>query len=466
MSGLLGALNLGVRSLNTHRLGAEVAGQNLANVHNPAHARQRLAIETGTPAAEMQGGGADARVVQLRSSLLDRQIQSEASVRGSLQAQEQALDLLQSSFGRLIDRTAGGAIAGAAGPHGIGEHLGELFNAFQNLANAPASAAERQVVLGKAELLATQFNHLNTRLSDLADSLNETVRGEVDQSNRLLADIARLNEQIVAAEAGGARSANELRDLRQQKLEQLAERLNFSVSTQPNGAVDVSVGGHTLVSGATTIDRLAVYDAGAGKLFLRTQTGEAPVLLAGGSIHGNIETRDGALAKFQQELNTLASELIEQVNAAHRPGYSLTGSTGENFFTGTDAGSIRVNAALLANPALIQASGEPGAAGDNTMALALAQLGNRPLGALGNQTFSQFHSGAVTGVGQALESIRSQAGNQSAIERMLMRQRESISGVSLDEEMTDLIKYQKAFAASARLISTIDQMLETVVNLK
>ena len=149
---------------------------------------------------------------------------------------------------------------------------------------------------------------------------------------------------------------------------------NITTSTGTNGAVDVSIGGQTLVSGNQVLDTLQTYDAGSGQLLVQTATGGVNLTLTGGSMQGTIDARDGELATMQSSINTLASTLITQVNAIHSGGYSLTGTTGANFFNGSDAATITVNAALVNNPSLIQASGTSTATGDNSVALQLADL--------------------------------------------------------------------------------------------
>jgi tetratricopeptide (TPR) repeat protein len=164
--------------------------------------------------------------------------------------------------------------------------------------------------------------------------------------------------------------------------------------------------------------------------------------------------------------NSLASTLITQVNAIHTGGFSLTGSTNEKFFTGSGAADIGVNAALVNNVALIQASGTAGATGDNQVALALAQLASQPQSALTNETFSQNFGETVARFGQSLADANTQVSNQQVVQDMLQRQRDAISGVSLDEEMTDLVKFQKAYEASAKLITTVDEMLSSIIAMK
>ena len=471
MLGLFGILNLGARSLSTQRQGVEVAGQNLANVHNPAYARQRVAIQTSlTVNSDLgpQGTGADAvAIVQIRSGLLDQQIQSETSVRGSLEAQQLALQYAQANLGTQLDRLASGSAAQVAGgSHSLAENFSELFNSFQSLSANPTSMAERQTLLMKAVNLTMQFNQVDQRLGNLQASLNQSVQDNVASANQLLSDIARLNDQIGTTEASYNGVANDLRDLRQQKIEDLAKLVKIDVGNGANGLVNIAIAGTTMVSGNQVAEMLATYDAGGGQILVRATTAGTPLTVTGGSIQGTIDARDGAVATLRASVNSLAAQLISEVNTVHGAGFSLTGSSGANFFTGANASDIHVNDTLLNDPSLVQAAGTSGAVGDNQVVLALAQLANKKIPALNNQTFSQGYSQTVAALGQSLSSVNTQFSDQQVVETMLLQQRSSISGVSLDEEMTDLTKFQKAFAASARLITTVDEMLDTVLNMK
>lgn len=474
MLGLFGTLSLATRSLSTQRQGTEIAGHNLANVNNPAYARQRLSIQTAATipdAVGPQGTGADAIDIRgLRDLLLDRQIVSETSVKGSLEAQQKALQYAQADLGQSIDRQASGAegtaaAGGVGGQHGIAEEMSNLFNAFQSVSTNPTSTAERQVLLLKAQGLTTQFNEVSGRLSQAHDLLNDTVRTDVDQANQYLDEIARLNNQIVAIEIGDGDVANDLRDTRQQRIEQLGALIDINATEQPTGGVDITIGGVSIISGSNVVDRLEAFDTAGGDTLVRAATAGTTLALTGGSIHGTIEARDGALATLRGDIDSLAGTLISEVNAIHSPGYGLQGTTGEAFFTGTNAGNITVNAALKADPGKIQASAVAGATGDSQIMLALAQLAEKPIASLANETLSQSYGRTVANLGQSLSSLNSQIDNQTTVQEMLTRQRDSYSGVSLDEEMTDLIRFQKAFEASARLVSMVDEMLDTVLHM-
>ena len=179
-----------------------------------------------------------------------------------------------------------------------------------------------------------------------------------------------------------------------------------------------------------------------------------------------MDARDGTLATLRTSINSLATNLITQVNTLHSAGFSPTGTTGANFFSGTDASDISVNQSLVDDPALIQASGSALATGDGSVALSLAQLASTAVSALNNQTFSGAYGAAVGKLGEALSNANNQVSSQTAVANMLASQRSSVSGVNLDEEMTNLMTYQRAYEASANLVTTINQMLQTIIAMK
>jgi flagellar hook-associated protein 1 FlgK len=471
MPGLFGMLEVGSRALQAQQQGVAVAGQNLANVNNPAYARQRLTLQTSAPILTglgPVGTGVDAvAITQLRDALLDGQIRGETSVMGFLQSQQTALQYATAGLGEKLTgsaSTGGTSSVGSSG--GLADDLTGLFNAFQGLTTAPASLTNRQVVISQAQQLASQFNQVDQRLAAVNGQLNQSVQTDVSSANQLLSGIAGLNQQITASEAASGGTANDLRDLRQQKIEQLAKLLNFQTATTPDGAVNLSVDGNLLVAGNNLEDTLQAYDAGGGQLLVRTANSGTPLALTGGSIQGTITARDGALQSLRTGLNNLATQLISQVNTVYRAGYDLNGNTNADFFTGTNAANIGVNATLVGDPSQLQASGVLGAPGDSQIALALAQPAGAKQAGLGNQTFSESYTGVITDLGFSLAAVNSQQSDQQVVQNMLQAQRSSVSGVSLDEEMVDLVKYQRAFQASAHLVSTIDQMLDVVMNLK
>ena len=469
MLGLFGTLNLGARSLAAQQLGAEVTGQNLANVNNPAYTRQRVVLQASTPlqtSIGQEGTGVTAVAIQqVRDSLIDNQILAEGSVAGSLNSQQSAMQSAEMALGEQITNLSTGGTSSS--PNGLIQGISDLFNAFQSLSNNPSSMAQRQVVVQTAQELAARFNTVASGLTDVRTTLNTSIQSDVAGANQDLSDIASLNKQIVLAQAGGG-TANDLIDLRQQKLEDLAGKIKISTAAETNGSVDVSIGGVAMITGLKQTDSLQAVDLGGGQIVVQAQTAATQVSQtgSGGSINGSIDVRDGALATLQTNLNTVAGHVINSINGIYSKGYDLNGNTGQLMFSGTDAATMGVNASLVSDPTTFQASGAPGAAGDNSVVLALAQLGSFKFSGLNNQTITQDYSQTVAGVGQTVAALNDQVSSNTAVSAMLTKQRSAVSGVSLDEEMTNLLQFQKAYQASAELISTVNQMLATVIAMK
>jgi len=448
--------------------GVAVSGQNMANANNPAYAREQLQIEASTPlptTTGQQGTGADAvAITEVRDALLDAQIRNETSVTGSLQSQQTALQYVQAALGEQLSSSGATGTVGSDG--GLDNDLSGLFNSFQALSANPSSLTNRQTVISAAQQLAAQFNQVNQQLSGINSQLNQSVQTDVTSANHLLTQIAGLNQQIVAAQASSGGTANDLIDQREQALESLANLASVQSSANANGSVNISLDGHLLVSGATVDDTLQTYDGGGGQLLVSGVTSGTPLALSGGTIAGTIAARDNGLASLSTGINALASQLISQVNSIYQPGYDLNGHKGASLFSGANAGDISVTASVVNDPSTLQASGVAGDAGNNQVALALAQLANAPQAGLANQTFSQSYNGTATDLGSALATVNSQLSDQQTVQTMLQNQRSSVSGVSLDQEMTNMVSYEKAYQVSAELVTTLDQMLTTVIGMK
>jgi len=472
MLGLFGTLNLAARSMQAQMTGVEVAGQNLANVNTTGYSRQRVDIQTSpdvTTGIGPEGTGANVTSIQqIVNTLLNTQVQNQQSTSGYWNGQQSALQSAQNALGEFLNGTASSSSTTSAtsdSSTGLASQLSGLFSAFQAVATSPTSTTARQALIGQAQTLATTFNNVSTQLGSLKTSMNSSLSDNVDSANKLLSGIATLNQQISAAEFSGG-TANDLRDEREQDLENLSQLTNISTSIETNGSVDVSIGGQALVTGYKVADTLQTYDAGGGQMLVQTATGGQPLTLTGGSMQGTIDARDGTLATLQNNVNLLAATLITQVNNIHKSGYSLTGSTGANFFDGANAANITVTPALVANPDLLQTSGSVTASGDNTVALQLAQLGSTVQAGLGNQTFNDNYDAAVAALGNSLSTANTQVANQTAVSQMLSTQRSSISGVSVDEEMTNLMAYQRAYEASAQMVTTINTLMGDTLAMK
>jgi flagellar hook-associated protein 1 FlgK len=462
MLGLFSTLDMANRSMQTQMTGVEVAGQNIANVNTPGYSRQRVDITTTgdvATAAGMEGTGAQAaRIQQVVSDLLNGQITSNASDLGYQQGRQSALQSLQDAFGETLTTDTTGTSS-----TGLSKQLSDFFSAMQGVATTPNSLSARQALIGAAQGVTTMFNNISKQFSDLKTSLNTSLSSDVDSANKYLAQIASLNGQIYSAEFSGG-TANDLRDQRQLALENLSKLSNFTTSTNASGQISVTIGGQTLVNGAQLADSLKTYDAGGGQLLLQTATGGAAITLTGGQMQGTISARDNELATAASNLDKLAAGLSSAVNNIHVIGFSPSVTSGQSFFNGSSAAAISVNPALVNDPMLIQASSS-GMSG-NGAALQMAQLADSAQTSLNNETFANFYGDTLGSAGSALNDANTQATNQQAVADMLTTQRGAVSGVNIDEEMTNLLTFQRSYSASAELLKTVDQMIQTTLQLK
>jgi flagellar hook-associated protein 1 FlgK len=479
MLSLTGALNMASQAMQTQMTGIDVSGQNLANVNTQGYSRQTVDIQTSPDIATnigMEGTGSTAVAIQQAvNSLLNSQIVTQQSSNGYWTAQQSALQSAQTSLNEFLNGTGSTSSSSSStttSDTGLSGQLTGLFNAFQAVATSPTSIADRQSLISQAQTLASTFNQVDSQLSATRTSLNTSLTNNVTSANSLLSGIAQLNGQIATAEFSGG-TPNDLLDERQQDLQNLSQLTSIQTSAQANGAVDVSIGGQTLVTGDQVADTLQTYDAsgnGSGQLLVQTATGGVDLTLTGGSMQGTIDARDGELAGMQNQINSLASGLITGINSngqgGYNSGYSLTGTTGADFFTGTDASNIAVDSSLVNDPSLLQASASPTATGDGSVALQIANLASSTQASLNNETFGNYYDATVAGLGDALQTANTQVTNQTAVSNMLSTQQSSVSGVNIDQEMTNLMGFQRAYEASAQLVTTINEMMQTVNNMK
>jgi len=315
-------------------------------------------------------------------------------------------------------------------------------------------------------------------LVEIQNDIDAGVSAAVNEINTLSSQIADLNNKIVSIEAT-EHSANDYRDERDRLLKELSESIDFTTTEAGDGRVTVTLGDGTNLVEAPSVAN----PSGTNALYATDTTGDGFLNIAwsdpagvnidsdisGGKIRGLLDVRDNIIPGYLSSLDGLAAQLIADVNAVHAGGYGLNDTVSRGFFAGTDASDISVDPAIVGNvnniAAAQTASGGAGLSGDNTNALAMANLQSSLTMSGNTANYNDFYSALVSEVGIDMQQTDQRYDYQSAMVAQLDNYRESISGVSLDEEMVNLIKYQHAYDASAKLISTIDEMLQTLINM-
>jgi flagellar hook-associated protein 1 FlgK len=463
---ILSVLHIGTGAMLAQQQALQTTSHNIANVDTPGYTRQRVTLTTATPSNRgslFLGLGVNASAVTgMVDNFFEAQLVSLKVGLGSAGAEQRALSGVADALPVTEEQ-------------GIGPALEAFWGALSEVANHPAGQAERANLLGRTRTLSDVLRQTRTALVDTQSHLDKDLDVAVRRLNTILPQIASLNRQIVEGEVGGQR-ANDFRDQRQQLLQELSELVGATAHEEKDGQVTVQVDGILLVSGqsAASFDSSNLNPAGFRMVEYVSATGpsyDATALLTKGEIGGLITARDTTVAGFIDRLDLLAKTLVDTVNAQHALGYDLNGAAGGDFFTpiaatAGAAGLVQINSAIAADPHLIAAAqSASGVPGDNRNAQALAALQAATQAALGNVTFKDYFVRLISDVGQQVQTSQDTQSFQQALFDQTQARRESLSGVNIDEEVTNLIKFQRAFEAASRLISVGDEMYATVINM-
>jgi flagellar hook-associated protein 1 FlgK len=462
MSDINGILSIAGQALVTQQQAIGVTSHNIANVNTPGYSRQRLVMNTNTSldsVVGLMGSGVSAdEIERIYDRFLNAQINNETQEMGRWDAQKQSVESLE----MLFNETYGS---------GLSEAMSEFWNSWQALTNNPSGPTERQILVTRAQILTSTFNKLDSDLAQSQQDLDRSIQGTVADINELAAQLADLNQKIVSFETS-TQSANDYRDQRELVLKELSELIDINPFEDANGAVSVLiVNGRPLVSG-TALWQLSTETNASGlqDVVWVDDAGNSVNInndIAGGKLKGWIETRDAVITDFLSRLDALAQTLMTQVNNLHQTGFALDQTAGEVFFDGSGtAAGIEVNANIVGNLDLIAAASDAlTVPGDNRKAIEIANLQHQLVMSGNTATFSDYYSTLVRDVGNEVLKANSYHTHQSEMVAQLDNHRESISGVSLDEEMINLIKFQNAYAAAAKLVTAADELIKTVIQM-
>ncbi len=461
MPGIFQSLDIARRAIWANRLGLDVASHNIANANTPGYSRQRVDLSAARPLQLMQGqlgmGVEATQITRIRNQLLDVQYRQASHSLGKEQIKEELFYQIETIVQEPTENS-------------IGNLMTEFFSEFSSLGAEPENSNIRNVLLQKAVSLAETFNQKSARLTETQTSLRRDIQNTVTEINQMTSQIADLNRQIMVAE-GAFGTANDLRDQRDVLLDKLAEKMDIRYVEDSRGSVNVTAAGQALVSG-TSPRELSLESQGDGGKVSVTIKGSSgqDIAVESGALGGLLELHNNSIPNLLDKLNKLAKNFIENVNHVHQSGYGLatgnppTSATGLNFFIGSDAGSIRVAPPILEDVSNIAASID-GSSGNGEVAFAISNLRDNKMMSNGSQTLDEFYNDTITNLGTDIELARSKRENQEMLRDQIQNQRTAVSGVSLDEEMANLIKFQRSLEASAKVIRVVDEILETVINM-
>ncbi len=445
-------LNIALTGLTAAQRALMITGQNVTNANTDGYSRQAINLtpvdgvfgpSLWTNSNSVPGGGVSVDgITRYRAEYLEVNAALARGAQSALSTNSSTLSSIETMFGE-------------PSSDALAADLNNLWAGFADVANNPSDPGAREALLAQGSAVASAFNSLSTQMQQLGtDSVNQ-LSALTSEVNTTAANIAKLNASIQqAALSGGDPSA--LEDQRDLLAQQLASDVGATIRPGTANSVDVFVGGTAIVSGQTA-QQLTLDTTGGTATLDWAGTGHA-ALVSSGQAGGLLNTINTVIPSYQQGLDAVAVQLKNDVNALHSAGSGLDGSTGLNFFDGTGASDLSLSADIAGQPDKIAAGAVGGGALDGSVALQLSDLGTSTTGA-----DAQYRA-LIAHLGVASQSAQRDSTMQDQTVQQIDASRSSISGVNTDEEMVAIVQYQNAYNASARFLTAIDQMLDTLVS--
>ncbi len=449
-------------ALATHTRCIEIAGQNMANVQNPDYAARKIRIS----ASSFQNGGSslEASISTERDTLLDQQIILSIMKMSGFQSADQMNHSLENLLGERFQTNPSGTSEKTTdfGSTGLSNDINQFFTAAHDLSANPQNYTSKVTLLQKAGNIVDQLHNLDSRLTRVDSDLKLNLDQSVNKTNTLLTQIADFNDRILQYELPRpGEVALELREGRQKALEDLAQYINFE--TRQNGTSfqivtkDSSSQDVVLVNSQTA--KQLNYDNSTGSI----KTGTTTLSVTGGSLKGLLETKTQTVPLVRQELNKWTKAFVENVNTSYNPTRATTPDPNEDFFDNT--GITIDTIALKVNASTLKTSSDSSTPYANDRIKKLAELAETSISTLNNRTFAQGYSDFISKLADGFNATTQKYTDENVVQKLLLQQRQNTIGVSIDEELIYLMRSQKAFQAAAKVMTVIDELLETSINI-
>jgi flagellar hook-associated protein 1 FlgK len=480
--GLNGGLYLGTTALAANQVSINTTGNNISNVNTPGYARERADLTENTTllTSNEVGSGVSVSSIQgLRSIMLDNLVQQSLGNSGYADNNATLTSTVQDAMGESFSAESSSSTATtvATGSGAIQSAMSTFFTDLENVANSPTDTTVRAVAVQDGQQLTSAISGAYSRLQATQTQVASDATALTTQINQLSSSIANLNLEIVKVQAASGQPANDLISTRQADVESLSSLVNVTTSPQSDGSVTVTLADSPSVilvqkadsNGTGNTQSLsATFDATANTPLTISASASGTLdagIPSGGSLGADLNVANNVIGSPGADGNTgllgaldgVAASIMSAVNTQNADGYDLDGNPGGDIFSGTGAADIAISSAVKSDPSKIAASSSATGTLDGSNALAMSKLIN-------NADILPAFQSTVSGLGQTVSNAATAQTQEDAIAAQYKTQRDSVSGVSMDEEMTNLINFQNAYEASARFINTISSLYNTLVN--
>ncbi len=471
--GLPNVMQTGRNGMVAAKANIATTGHNITNSTTEGFSRQRVEQEAMQPTAtfgnNIVGNGVKvARTERINDEYLEKQIRNSAKDMAHMEDKDLVLRQTEDIFNEM-------------GGEGLNRLMGRFFNEFRKLANEPDSQAIRESVREASQAMVNDFKRVRKEVNEVRRHIDSRIDGYSKEVNALAMQVRDLNLQIKQQELTGA-SPNDLKDRRDLAVKKLGSYMDLSIHKDGDGQVSIDVRNvGPLVTGPMaenfSVSRTPADAEGKIEDALDIKSSGAVTSaithkIKGGKIGALLEVRDQTLNTIMGRLDELAYNVANAVNDIHSQGFTADNLRGVSFFKVPEGGSARaaefidLSDEVKSNVNFIASAAQSDSPGDNRIAIALSGLQGMRLMNDGQATVDDFYNSIVSDVGVATARNRESMGQAKDIQTQLSKFRDQISGVSIDEETANLMQFQHAFGASAKVIQVADEMLKTVLDLK
>ena len=455
-------LSVGVRALNTAQRALEVISHNIANINTPGASRQETVLRTTNPyhmpslnrsiGSGQVGTGVEVQEIRrLHDEYIEKQLKNELQSMGKWDISQNVLGQIENIFAEPSE-------------NGLRSMMDAYWNSWQEMESDPENHAKRNNIIENSRSMCNFFKGINDRMNLLKKDINIEIGNKVVQINDYADQIKELNGLIKDITAGGD-NPNDLMDRRDTLIQNLSQIVNVNTRKSENSQIDIYIEGSALVRGGSSYKVQANMNATTGYYDIQWENSGQDVSVKNGELYALLNFRDTYIDGIVGRMDDFASELISRTNAAHSTGFGLDGAeTGHDFFTGTGIADIQVNQVLADNVDYIAAANTTGQPGDNSNIADILDLRNQLVLNGNTVSFDDHYNNTIVDLGIDGQQCQREFENTSLILEKISLRRENVSGISLDEELTNMIKYQHAYSAAAKVISTMDEMMGIVIN--
>ncbi|RSL14874.1 flagellar hook-associated protein 1 FlgK [Edaphobacter aggregans] len=460
MGTLTSLVDMSRSAMQADQMALDITSSNVSNQNTVGYTREvatwqssdLVTINGNTYSTE---GGVTA--VSQRDRVLEQRVQTQTQTQAQSGALEAALEQVQNIFG--LTSTSTSAVT-----TDIGSAMNSFSSSLSTLESDPSDASIRQSVITAAQTLVGAFNSASDQLAQVSSNLDQQAGSIVDQVNTLTATIASLNQQITSMSPN--QDAGALEDQRQVAIAQLSQYVGLNqISTENNDITLTTSNGAVVVAGDQSYGMTTAQVSGVTHIFVGTNAEDVTSSLSGGSLGGVLQARDQELPGFVSTLDSLAYAIGTQVNQQNEQGIDGNGNSGQAIFTlpGSSGRAAGLIAVATTDPQAIAAAAMGEGSTGNGNATLLAGISTTSI--VGGETTSSYYASLLARIGNATAGATTDNAAQQATLTQLTTQRDSLSGVSLDDEAANLTQYQRSYQAAAKVFSVADQIMASALNL-